>query len=478
MNPFQSQPTLESVAEQIRPFDPNTAYRLEQLGHAIDTGSSADAWAAMNVHQLIDPAGIAERRRADPATSKWLTSNAKWVSYLEWLRNFLVLTPLVITWFGISVAAAGYHDLLKANPSDAFLPFLSLWQDGFGGHLFWDLTLGKLAIIDFSILSLVVIITAIVSWHNHVSFGKAERAADEAEASARQLDSDLHHVLAYASLHLATRMQGQRNNFVPNLADAVGRLLTQLEAERAHLNKLVADKENELNKLATITPSLGEASKKIAEATAALGLATTGLTETLARANDELNATIASLVAPATALSDQQKQLLPLAQGAVDRLGELSTKQGEFTTRQEELGENLRQVFDTLNLTTRQNIAVAQQISLSTAQHAQFLQKLEADLAAQTALSGQVGTVATSLREALESINQCAVSLRGISVEMDELAQRMVALPETLDKNLFAVLKEHSLAATKIGNAGEQLATIPGQVDQWLRHWDSRNNHR
>ncbi|HEU5376599.1 MAG TPA: hypothetical protein VFV38_14270 [Ktedonobacteraceae bacterium] len=476
--PPPQQPTLESIANEIRTFDLNTASRLEQLGQAVDYGILAEAWAAANIHQLIDPAGVAERRRVVPNTSKWLASTARWVSYLEWARNFLVLTPLVVTWLGIAVAVAGYQALLKDYPSDAFLPFLSLWQDGFGGHLLWDLTLSKVAIIDFSILTLVIIITAIVSWHNHVSLGKAEQKADEAETSARQLNADLHDILANASLGLASRMQGQTNNFVPNLADAVGRLLTQLEAERAHLNKLVADKENELKKLATITPSLADVSTKIAEATTALGGATTSLTTTLTNANQELKGIIGSLVTPAQELSNQQKQWLPLAQGAVTHLGALSAGQGEFTARQEELGRNFGHAFNILNQTMNQSIDAAKQMGLSIDQHAQFLQKLEADLASQATLSSQVGAATTGLTQALESIKLCELSLRGLAGEMNELANRMVALPEALNNNLFGVLKEYSLAASKIGSAGDQLATIPGQVDQWMRHWDSRNNHR
>jgi hypothetical protein len=58
---------------------------------------------------------------------------------------------------------------------------------------------------------------------------------------------------------------------------------------------------------------------------------------------------------------------------------------------------------------------------------------------------------------------------------MDELVNRMVQLPGKLDTDLFAVLKEHSEAAAKIGAAGENLAKVPGLVDQWLRYWDSKN---
>lgn len=477
MNPSPSQPTLGTVANKIRTHDPHAALRLDQLEQAVSgSDPSASAWANTNVHQVIGSTGIPERLRASQAAGQGVVL-PRWVSYLEWIRNFLVLVPLVITWLGISVAVAGYHDLLQADPNgdDAFLPFLALWQDGFNGHLFLDLTLSKLAIFDFSILSAVVILTATVSWFAHVRQGKADVAAERAETAARKLEADLDHVLASASLQLAARRAGQPGNFVDRFEEAARELLKFLEEERQQLHQWAADKAKELDTLNVLTPALKDAAKEIQEAVAALATTNTNLTTTLDKANKDLRDTVNLLITPATEISTQQQQLLPIAQGTFNRLEDVSTKQRDLISLQQQLGQELPQVLDALNQTAKQSLNVANQMSNAVNQHAQFLQKLEVDLHTQRDLASTVDTAATGLKEGLDSINQCAISLRGIASEMDELVNRMVQLPSKLDTDLFAVLKEHSEAAAKIGAAGETLAKVPGLVDQWLRYWDSKN---
>jgi hypothetical protein len=476
MNQPPSQPTVGNLADQLMARDPHAALRLKQLESAVNGGPSADAWAATNIHQLIAPANIAERSKDDPTITRGMRLPT-WVSYLEWIRNFLVLVPLVVTWLGIAVAVAGYHDLLQAEPNadDTFYPFLALWQDGFRGHLFLDLTLNKLAIIDFSILAGVVILTAIVSWFNNIRYGKAEVAAEEAEARAARLEADLDHVLAYASLQLATRRWSQPTNFVDRFEQSAQRLLELLETERQQLRQLAADKAEELKALKVLTPALEEAARGIQGAVNALTTANTHLTTTLDKANADLKATINLLVEPAREISTQQQQLMPIAQGTFDRLGEVTTKQTDLITLQENWGRELQQALDTLNQTANQSVQVVGQISAAVDQHAQFLQRLEGDLNAQGALATQVETANMGLKEGLDSIRDSAISLRGIAAEMDELGRRLAGLPSDMRNDFLQVLKEHSVNATKLGDASERLANVTGVFYQWINYWNSRN---
>ncbi|HEY7123798.1 MAG TPA: hypothetical protein VH540_07575 [Ktedonobacterales bacterium] len=476
MNQPPSQPTVGNLADQIMAREPHAALRLKQLESAVNGGPSADAWAATSIHQLVAPANIVERSKEDPSVTRRLLLPT-WVSVLEWIRNFLVLMPLVVTWVGIAVAVAGYHDLLQAEPNadDTFYPFLALWQDGFKGHLFLDLTLNKLAITDASILAVVVVLTAIVSWYNNVRYGKAEADAERAEAQAMRLEADLDHALAYSSLQLATRRWSQPTNFVDRFETAAQRLLGLLEAERQQLKQLASDKSEELKALKVLTPALEEAAKGIQEAVTALTKANTHLTTTLDEANAELKETINLLIEPAKEISTQQQQLMPIVQGAFDRLGEVTTKQEDFLTLQENWGREFQQVMVTLSQTADQSVRLAGQISSAVDQHAQFLLRLEGDLNAQGALATQVETANLGLKEGLESIRDSAISLRDIAVNMHDLAGRMVSLPSDMRDDFLLVLKEHSLNAAKIGEASDRLAKVPEVLYQWLNYWNSRN---
>src|SRR5947208_15470632 len=115
MNVTDVRTNLEAIANRVAATDEKAALRLRTLSRAVGGGSYADAWAASDVHQLIEPDQIIERFRNQHAKERVIT-------LLEWIRNSLIFAPLVVTWYGISQAADMYTALIKASPDQITQP--------------------------------------------------------------------------------------------------------------------------------------------------------------------------------------------------------------------------------------------------------------------------------------------------------------------------------------------------------------------
>ena len=127
---------LRKLANEVKDSDPGGYERLNLLGDAIEHGTNAEAWTYTDVHTMIAPDSIVERYRSKQTRNvlDWL------VTALETLRNTLIFTPIIITWYAISQASAKYNDLIsiavRNKNSDLYSqPFLYLWQQRFNGTL-------------------------------------------------------------------------------------------------------------------------------------------------------------------------------------------------------------------------------------------------------------------------------------------------------------------------------------------------------
>src|SRR5713226_8817213 len=101
---------LEAIVGTLKTDgDEDSANRLHELAMAVKDGPFADAWAATNIHQMIDVNSIVERYR------KHLGADRS-ISWLEWIRNALIFAPLVVTWFYISRSVDAYSRLIHDDP--------------------------------------------------------------------------------------------------------------------------------------------------------------------------------------------------------------------------------------------------------------------------------------------------------------------------------------------------------------------------
>lgn len=112
---------------------------LEDLSGAIRGGASAVAWRSLGPPRAFDIEGLVDQLAGtDLARSR--------IDWIEILRGAFIFFPVLITWFGISLAVEAYRQLLTGQPDLASVPFLYLWETGFNGELGW--TLGQLAAVD------------------------------------------------------------------------------------------------------------------------------------------------------------------------------------------------------------------------------------------------------------------------------------------------------------------------------------------
>src|SRR5260370_35335939 len=115
---------LERMADVlVKDGDAISAGRVRQLIIAVGGDPSAEDWASTNIQSIIDPEAIAEGIKSH-------STPPRWIGVLEWLRNGLVLFPLILTWLGISLATQKYQALVNSDKTQELHSFLYLWQQG------------------------------------------------------------------------------------------------------------------------------------------------------------------------------------------------------------------------------------------------------------------------------------------------------------------------------------------------------------
>lgn len=110
------------------------------------SGKDLAQFTTVSLRQYVDPTG------ASRAIERELMRSSR---RLATIRNYLVLAPLLFTWFGVWWAATQYHAELAAHPEVASTPFLDLWQTGFGtGNAM--LSFGGFTLLDSLLVAVVI----------------------------------------------------------------------------------------------------------------------------------------------------------------------------------------------------------------------------------------------------------------------------------------------------------------------------------
>jgi hypothetical protein len=177
---------LELMARQNQPNSPEVASQLRQLRSSV-TGDSQDAaWNASDPQTAFD---------IDLLTAH---SNGNWRRFLmitETLRNFLLFSPVMFTWYAIWKAMESYHEATNADPGLKSQPFLLLWQNGFFGHQSGP-TLAEAAMTNTFLVAALIVLTLVVQFGGNI----VERGMQEARGKA-------HATMLNASIALARRRQ-------------------------------------------------------------------------------------------------------------------------------------------------------------------------------------------------------------------------------------------------------------------------------
>jgi hypothetical protein len=123
---------------------------LNQLADALESGDQLDYWSKYDNLDLlpipVETLGQRELRLSDALIN---------------FRNIMVFVPVAFTWAGISQATAAFSKY-AANNTNEVVNFFVFWENGYGVlNQFW--TLSNIALIDFLLLSIIIIASTFIA---------------------------------------------------------------------------------------------------------------------------------------------------------------------------------------------------------------------------------------------------------------------------------------------------------------------------
>jgi hypothetical protein len=406
---------LEGIAFQLKNAgDEESADRVHQLALAVNDGMYADAWAATDVHKMIDANAIVERYRTQRITDST-------IALIEWIRNALIFAPLVVSWFYISKAADAYSKLIAAEPDQIRTPFLYLWQQGFNGRLAWWQTLSWMATVDFVILFTVLALTVLVY---SISNGFKMRR----EAEANKLSTRLAHALAGATICLTTRKWAQPTNVATDLKNLV-----------QQFDRSTKDLVTRIEALTTLqqTQISGEATYRRDLQTTLTNLKTA--IDGVKTSNGNLASSVSSVSTAMNTVSTKLDTQLQKIDQALTLLGNQYTAQQALLKEQQSWGANLKDSVEKLGKAAVTGEAMANKqgdvtkeldglLKSIAAQQNFFTTSIAKQQAAQQQLENDTRAVMMNTQTVVTELQQCARDLRGYTRDMNDLIRRAAAM--------------------------------------------------
>jgi hypothetical protein len=501
-----TQKELERLANELdRSGDAIAAIRLRKLNAAVgsDPAASPDDWATTDIQKIISPDAIAEgmKGRAVPG---------RLVRIFEWARNSLVLFPLILTWLGIWRATSAYEALLSAHSELTNQPFLFLWQQGFGHTLFPPFILSNLALVDFSLLAIIFILTLVVTWQYNL-------VNTQSEKNAEQLRESLAHALGDATLCLVMAHRQRQQQQPTDLAD-VARYLYQFgqqfqQTSQQFLNEL-AEERKRRGDLSAFTAALEKITKDMVSAADSMKQTNIELTAAVKEVLGPVKEIPKLVVAAGQAVAQLNTMVATLGQLVADQgrwrqelqtvlangLGQLTADQRKATQELHDmLDASMRQLHGSLGqqLTEQRNAAqelrnllnaLLTRLIAEQQQQGQALQNILVvklgEIASQTSASlGQLvaeqqalGEKLADTADALENtVTRLGVVVQGIEDATQEQKKMLVVmqLQQTAQKNLTdemtAATAEIKNVLKSVREAGPELRSMSVDIANFVR---------
>jgi hypothetical protein len=230
---------IRRLGDEALAREPSLGTLLGRLADAVDDGRATEAEGYIGA---IDARGLAELLAG---------AHSRFWAVLEVLRNVLVFAPIAVTWFGLSIAAGAYADMLAARPELVSQPFLLLWEQGFGGRLLFDF--GTLALIDASLIGILILLSFVLHMRSELT--------DVAfQTSVLLKESEIRALMGQASSLGALDVSG------PD-AEAI---LADMAAEERRIYERASEREGELFQLEGVVNRLAEAAARLERAADAI----------------------------------------------------------------------------------------------------------------------------------------------------------------------------------------------------------------
>jgi hypothetical protein len=226
---------LQRLADEATTREPSLGTVLTRLSEAVREGRTTEAAAYTGA---VDPRGLAELL-AGKHSRLW--------AVLEVVRNVLVFAPIAVTWFGLSIAATAYAQLLGARPDLISRPFLLLWQEGFDGRVL--LNFSTLAITDASLIGVLILLSLALHVRSELRDAQLRTKALIKESEIRAL---LGHVSSLGALDFGT-------------GDAES-ILADMAAEERRIYERAVEREGQLFDLEGVVDKLRDAAVRLERA--------------------------------------------------------------------------------------------------------------------------------------------------------------------------------------------------------------------
>lgn len=230
---------LRRLSDEALAREPSLGTLLGRLADAVEDGRTTEASGYIGA---IDARGLAELLAG---------AHSRFWAVLEVLRNVLVFAPIAVTWFGLSLAAGAYADLIGARPDLVSQPFLLLWQQGFGGRIAFNF--GTLAIIDASLIGILILLSLALQI-------RSELRDVAFQTSVLLKESEIRALLGQASSLGALDISG---------ADAE-KILADMAAEERRIYERASEREGQLFDLESVVGRLRDAAERLERAADAI----------------------------------------------------------------------------------------------------------------------------------------------------------------------------------------------------------------
>jgi hypothetical protein len=407
---------LKDVSKDLKlAHDPVSAERVFQLSEAVESGKHADLWSTVNIYRVIDSHAIIEGLNKHPA-------NKRVIFRVELARNLLVFTPLLVSWFYISLAMNAYGKLTASGPDLTGETFIYFWQHNFGGNLAGIFSLSMMAGIDAALLLAVLVCTFLVFY-----------LENKREQELEKLRFKLNHALAGAEFCLASHKWQQPTS----VADSLRRIVEQFERQATQVMGRVEVVSNLQGQQATIFGNASERLRIFAEAMHKDFTVLATLSGALNRLPVELEKTFGPLQATIGRTEQHTGILAMRADEALQQLNETVVSQKRTLQEQSEAGLTIYQLLAKIEGAVQDNRImaagqkqIAQQVQSSLAEivkqqgeFSQFtgqLQKVQKDI--------ETGaySMAENIIKVSDELERCLKELNSYTYSMADLVHRVV----------------------------------------------------
>ncbi|MGE3797346.1 MAG: hypothetical protein AB7G88_05850, partial [Thermomicrobiales bacterium] len=348
-----------------------------------------------------------------------------------------------------------YRKFIEANPEEVRMPFLLLWEQGFGGTAsFISPRFSSVALLDAFIILIIIVLT----FYSH---GRRDEREEEIQKTANQFQTELDNILAEATVALAPDRAGRPamlarsvERLASRFDNASQELLVRLKSEHDRLASIANRREKEIADFGLFASGMRAGAEESHRLLLDLRQVSTGLQQTL----EDLTSEIAS--------SGDQQRSLQNSVASLERLMSTDAQREAAMTRHlADAASALAEAADrsiSSAETASQAGRVATEAVQSIAEIAQSLASshtnLDRALAEQTDANSKL---ADALRSGAGGVSASSRLLADVSMALGELREefnRMGQLAQEQTITLSRLLSEQTTMASSLSDVAQDLS--------------------